>query len=304
MTEKQPHISADHKSFETKLHIGVAAAVIAMVIGVSGSGTADKAAGDISEESIISHKALYKMQLKSVSSGVPLTDVKGELFFKWQEHCDNWQTDHKFSVDYYYADRPNAKVRSSYQAVEMKDKSAMFFDSESKRDGMVEEAFKGQATRNLDDQTGLAVYKQPSELSFDLPAKFVFPTEHSRIFVEKALAGERFYHAVLFDGTDADGPVVVNAFIGEGLTGEQAVNASYDTEKVDLKLIEQKSWPVRLAFFAEDDLQETPLYEMQMTLHDNGIVSDITMEYKQFSIHQELVALEKIPAMTCDRKNQ
>ncbi len=42
---------------------------------------------------------------------------------------------------------------------------------------------------------------------------------------------------------------------------------------------------------------EQPLYEMRMTLHDNGIVSDYTIDYPEFSVHGELVGLSANPSM-------
>ena len=42
---------------------------------------------------------------------------------------------------------------------------------------------------------------------------------------------------------------------------------------------------------------EQPLYEMRMTLHDNGIVSDYTIDYPEFSVHGELVGLAANPLM-------
>lgn len=46
---------------------------------------------------------------------------------------------------------------------------------------------------------------------------------------------------------------------------------------------------------AEQVQVELPLYEMQLTMHDNGIVSDYTIDYPEFSVHGELVGLSANP---------
>jgi hypothetical protein len=60
------------------------------------------------------------------------------------------------------------------------------------------------------------------------------------------------------------------------------------------------AWHVRMAVFPLKDVAEsTPVYEMEMILHDNGVISHALVDYKSFVIEQNLAALEKIPAKKC-----
>jgi hypothetical protein len=43
----------------------------------------------------------------------------------------------------------------------------------------------------------------------------------------------------------------------------------------------------------------TPSYEMDMILHDNGVVSWSLVDYKSFRVEQKLLALEKLPPKKC-----
>jgi hypothetical protein len=38
---------------------------------------------------------------------------------------------------------------------------------------------------------------------------------------------------------------------------------------------------------------------MGMVFHENGIISDMTIEYDDFTVKQKLVSLEKLPAAAC-----
>ena len=41
-----------------------------------------------------------------------------------------------------------------------------------------------------------------------------------------------------------------------------------------------------------------------MIFHESGIISDMLVEYQDFSVTQKLIALEKIDAVSCDTVSQ
>ncbi len=113
---------------------------------------------------------------------------------------------------------------------------------------------------------------------------------------------------MLFDGTDAEGPVEVNAIITKAATPEElaAIGKTADGKvdpRIDAALASAPAWHVRMAVFPlypkEGQDGSTPSYEMDMLLHDNGVVSDAVVEYQQFKLAQKLTALEALPPANC-----
>jgi len=45
-------------------------------------------------------------------------------------------------------------------------------------------------------------------------------------------------------------------------------------------------------------------YEMDIIFHENGIISNMLVEYKDFSVSQKLIALEKIKDNGCEDKKE
>jgi hypothetical protein len=43
---------------------------------------------------------------------------------------------------------------------------------------------------------------------------------------------------------------------------------------------------------------------MSLVFHENGLISDMLIEYDDFSVTQKLVALEKVDAASCSEKNK
>jgi hypothetical protein len=54
-----------------------------------------------------------------------------------------------------------------------------------------------------------------------------------------------------------------------------------------------------MAFFPLANDSESSDYEMDVVLHDNGVISAMTVDYGEFSVSQKLVALEKVDAPVC-----
>ena len=100
----------------------------------------------------------------------------------------------------------------------------------------------------------------------------------------------------VFDGTDEEGPVQITAIIGDKI--KSAGGKSFP-DAVDPTMVSGGAWPVRLAFFPKLSGEDTSDYELTMMLHENGVISNMTIDYKDFSVEQRLMALERIPLDPC-----
>jgi hypothetical protein len=131
-----------------------------------------------------------------------------------------------------------------------------------------------------------------------LPEGFYFPADHTIETIRQAVAGKSFFNAVMFDGTDDEGPSEINAFIDQTQDPLLIKELYDDNPSIDQSLLTGQYWDTRLAFFplnAEQESSVMPAYEMRVRLHENGVVSDIIVEYDKFSVRQELVALSELP---------
>lgn len=244
---------------------------------------------------LAAHKALYDIKMIAKHSGAQVVNISGKMFYEWKPECDMWSGNHRFELDYEYADVPPMRISSSFSTHETKDGSHFDFISRRKRNGTQFQELLGNA-KIEESGKGVAKFTKPEGLFFDLPDNSVFPAQHAINLISHAKQGKRFYHANLFDGNDMDGPIAVNSFIGKKTS---ALEAKKDNKNIDSSLLENDAWKMRLAFFALGESSEDSKYEMSAVIHDNGVVSDMIVEYHDFTISQELVALEKIKPAGC-----
>lgn len=285
------------------LAAGTGMAVLGLLVGQTGAAALTPPVPQAEARPVVPHKALYDFAMVSVTSGAGVTDIRGNMFYEQDDACDAWTTDHRFTVVYYYPERQPLVNTSHYVAWEAKDQSQFQFSSERQENGVVTELLRGSVARDADGGA-TAEYVRPDDLSFTLPQGYFLPTGHVREIVKRAQAGERFFNAVMFDGTDADGPIEVSVFIGDRLTPAEIAAympaAVKEGETLDTSLLSPQAWPVRMAVFPlmkKDSM--TPVYEMDIILHDNSVVSHVLVDYKSFKVEQRLTALEPLPARKC-----
>lgn len=294
-------------SFMSKTHYiyaGIAACVLcAVLVGsalyMRGSGTtsdmalptvmAFKKTGPVA---IQPHRALYDVTLTSIKSGGQLVGLKGQMYFEWKRTCESWNTDHRSSFVYEYADGTAARVVNDFAAFETLDGKQLDFSSRRSSNGALLEELRGHAKLNQK-----ATYTMPYAKDIVLPKNTFFPMRHTEEVIKRAQKGERFFNAMLFDGSDAEGVQQVNAFIGPRIKASQLQKPK--GPHIDASLLKQAAYPVEFAFFSAGPEDHEADYTVSLTALENGVVTEINIIYNTFSIKQTLVALEKIEAPSC-----
>lgn len=240
----------------------------------------------------VPHKALYDIQLSGKKSGSQIVNIAGQMMYEWESGCQGWTSNHKFNLVYEYADSPPMRITSDFSTYETFDGTSFNFVAQRKRGGEIFEQLRGNAELD-EDGAGEITFRIPPDLSYDLPAGALFPMHHTLAVQKNIHAGKKFFNAVIFDGSDQDGPVEINAFIG----GDDIDGASIapKSEEIDASLLDTKAHEVRLAFFPLSRQEASSDYEMSLIFHENGVISDMNVDYHDFSVTQKLVALESKP---------
>lgn len=261
------------------------------------------AAGPDISDVLTPHKALYDVELVATRSGSQVINISGKMFYEWKPSCDAWITDHRFNLFYEYADSPGMTVTSDFSTYEPFDGKSFDFTSRRQRDGELYEELRGHAALDGSGKKGggIARYSIPESLEFDLSSDMLFPMKHTVEMVKKARSGQKFFSANVFDGSDEEGPVEINTFIGKPVNPLKTIVPS---DKLDMGLLNTPAWNIRMAVFPSASDEDKSDYEMSMVFHENGVISDMLIEYEDFSVTQKLVALEKIKADTCHQNDK
>lgn len=271
----------------------LALSTIVLIGSVSASALA--ASPDAIVNGLAAHRALYDIKLIATHSGSQILNISGHMSYEWKPSCDAYLTDHHFKLFYEYADSPGMRIASDFSTYETADGHIFNFSSRRQRDGELYQEIRGNA--DLSDAGGKAVYSLPENTDYELSKGSLFPLAHTVELIRNAKAGTKFFSANVFDGSDEEGPIEINSFIGKAVDPLVSITKN---PKIDESLLKAKAWNVRMAVFPQKDLEEESDYEMSMVFLENGIISDMTIDYDDFSVRQKLVALQKLPSLGCD----
>jgi len=241
------------------------------------------------------HKAMYDMTLESAKPNSGVVGATGSLAYKWGESCDGWTIEQRYQLTMQYEQDQPVTIDSNFVTWESKDGKTYRFNERRTRNGQPDEDIKGDAGFKGAKGAGGAVFSRPKDQNFDLPAGGLFPTAHTLLLIRKAEDGEHYLAAEVFDGSSVDGSVDISAVLGPKLDPK----AHPASETVKSPLIDRPSWNVRMAFFPDSSKDENPDYELGMRLMDNGIASEMTIDYGDYVIKAKLKEIQALPKPNC-----
>ncbi len=261
---------------------------IAVVVLATAGPTGPAGAGP--KMQVVPHRALYEMSLESAHPRSGVVRVTGALSFQWADTCDGWTVEQRYKLRLGFRNGLEVVTRTSYVSWESKDGLSYRFNLRNQHDDVTDEEYRGSAAINSKGKAGSVRYVKPKGRTEPLPAGTVFPTEHTELLIERALAGERIFSRKVFDGTTEHGTMLINAFIGEPLKV---------VDQTDEPLTNAKGWHMRLAFFPLDKDTDSPAYEVSIDLQENGIARSVELDYGDFAIRGALAHLEALPDPGC-----
>lgn len=162
---------------------------------------------------IASHRAIYKVKLRSAKNGSPVQDINGKMVFEISDMCSGWATQQQMQMVFDFPEGDRSEVASSVVTWESKDGTSYRFNVKRMTDGQEDANFKGNV--DVTEKGGVAHYVLPNEMEDKvLPPEAVFPVAHTRLIIQKAKAGEKMFSRRVFDGSDEEGASDASAFIG------------------------------------------------------------------------------------------
>ncbi len=252
---------------------------------------------------LLPHRATYDIRLESARNGSQIINVSGKMTYSWESTCEGWVTDHSFALTYEYAENAPLHIDSKFSTLESEDGKTLRFFAVRKSNGEQIEALKGTATMNKDG--GKVIFEEPANLSYSLDPQTLFPMSHTLRLLNDAQTGKKFLSLPMFDGSDSEGPIQVSAVVGQSKLFQPGKNVKMP--EAALKPVKGadalRVWPLQIAFFPlEDKYSAEPDYELKASLLDNGVITDMTIDYGDFRVGQSLKTLEVLPVASCTGK--
>jgi hypothetical protein len=233
--------------------------------------------------------ALYTLTLAKLRTH-DITGATGQMSFDVVDGCTGWATTQHMTLLIRNTDGTLNKTVSDYITWESKDgKTLTFTLRESDNDGKEQIDSAGTAMHTAPDGSGIITYTTPANTTLKLPPGTLFPMAHTAALLAAGRAGQKFISPLLFDGTTTDGAqatfVAVLGHHGAGKTAWPALDGIPSTN-------------VDIAFYERKNDDETPDFRTSMRYFENGVASDLMMDFGDFEMTGKLTRLS-IPPSLC-----
>lgn len=263
---------------------------LAPFVAIVGSGAAMPALAD--PAALVPHRAIYDLSLKRADDKSSINGAQGRMVIEVKGGtCEGWTID--FRMVNQFTTESGARlldVRSS--TFESLDGKEMRYNERQFVDNRLEEETVLSASQGVDGQAGKGKMEKPEPSAFEIPAGAVFSVAHQIKLVETARRGDVRDENVVFDGSDGEKSMQVISFFGP--KGEAKPGAPKPLSGLAV-------WPVSVSYYGLGDTgaNETPDYQVQMQLYDNGVSGDLTLDYGDFALEAHLTRLDLLDLPKC-----
>lgn len=247
------------------------------------------------------HRAVYDITLTKSASGSGVAGMTGRMVYELTgSACEGYTQNMRFVTRMSSQDGTetiNDLRNSSWE--EAAGKRLRFSTTQYTNDVVVEFS-QGDAKRDTATATANVDLVKPAKSKFQLPANTYFPMQHAEELIRAARSGTKFVSANVYDGSEKGTKVyLTSAVIGKPLSAG-AVKDSAALKDAG-RLATLRSWPMSISYFetGQDKKDAPPTYELTYDFYENGVTSDLAIDYGEFAIKGELKQLTFLPESAC-----
>ncbi len=238
------------------------------------------------------HLAAYRLALHDTPGTGALSDVQGGLVIEWRLDCDGWLSRQRLSFVATTDEGQDVSRDVRFSSWEAIDGSRLQYTIRSYKGEAVEEEYRGEAKLGSGGAGGLASFSAPETKDVKLPPGTVFPTEHLQRVLAGAAAGQQILSHDVFDGWGFDALTQITSVIGAPRKIEARAGDAPDGAG-------KRAWPISMAYYNVERGADTPEFEANFLLGENGVLRDLVLDYGDFSLDAKLEKLELLKRPHC-----
>jgi len=259
---------------------------VPVILGLPTLVSAEGPSPETTEMRLPGHRAVYELSLGETRGNAAIMGAEGRYVFDLEDVCEGYTLNERLVVR---LARDGGSVLTDYRltAYETENGDLYRFSTETEFNGTTGQSASGNLS--VEEESAEVDYDENADVSFDetvLP-----PLAHIRAIIEAAMAGEERYAATVFDG-DVDKPVFY------AVTRISEIEGDAEPQDLDgAEYIEGRArWGIDSVYFPPSDTGDVassiPEFRFTATLYDNGVVTDLVLDYLDFSLNARLAELE------------
>ena len=240
-----------------------------------------------------SHEAFYQISLDKAKKKTNIIDIKGKSIYRLQSQCYGWETKEDFSIVFFFNNGDFTKIENIFETFETYDGQSFQFFLNEKVDDIESESFYGFSNLFDNNKKSELTFISDFEKKVNISNSVNFPITHLKKLIFEAKQNKKIYQSKIFLGSELNvGEKIITAIIGFPKNTKKTFQKS--------NLIEEKYWPINLAYFNPKSVNNEPEFNIYADLQQNGLITGFRIDYEEFSIKLDLIDAVDVPVKECD----
>jgi hypothetical protein len=246
------------------------------------------------------HRAVYDLQLLRASESANVGSVSGRMAYEVSgSECDGWTVSFRLVNRFDYKEGTSRLFDTQSSSWETGDGKTMNYSEKEFVDNKQESEKRLSVARTDKNSAGEVSITLPKEKKISISAETVFPMRHQLRLMDAAAKGETRDVSLVYDGSDEEKTVRAISTIGKKINAGEGKKDKNNPQAASL--LSLPSWPVTIGYYAADENSaETPLYQINFDMYENGVSTGLVMDYGNFALSGKLAHLELLKAESCE----
>ncbi|MDH7794515.1 MULTISPECIES: cell envelope integrity EipB family protein [unclassified Beijerinckia] len=241
------------------------------------------------------HLAVYELSLlRGNGSSAPVA-VSGRIVYEFNgSACKGYEVSFRQITEITPSEGEPRMTDTRSTTFESGDGKTLNFRIENMIGDRVVSTNQGEATRSGDGALSINI-KEPMPKRSDADVDVTFPTAQMLHSIIAARAGETAMEMKIYDGSDGGDKVyhTLNIF------GHRSQEPLTDPTKDVAAMKGMARWRTNVSYFDNAKADANPSYKMAFQMWDNGISSDLVLDYGDFALKGTMSKLEMLPESPC-----
>jgi EipB-like len=247
---------------------------------------------------LASHRAIYDLEISRLDSGSGYSNVEGRLAYELTgSACEGWAVNYRIANRYVLPEKPAQILDTQLTTWESGDGLEMNLSQKQFVDSSLDSEERINVKRPKLGAEAHGEMTKPKDEEFTVAGEALFPSTHQTKLLNAALNGESRDVSLVFDGSDGSKTYKAISFIGrKRAPGSFSVDQA---NSVTEPLRGIASWPMTVSYYPAEGGADTPSYQSSFNMYENGVSTDLVLDYGTYALKGKLSKLDMLKADTC-----
>lgn len=251
------------------------------------------------------HRAVYDISFDHATPGSGVADMTGRMVYEMSgSHCTGFAQKMRFVTR--MTNQEGLAQINDLRTTSFEDIAThrLRFSSSQYENQKLSESSQGSAGPGNGGTLTEVKLTKPAKKTVKLPSDIYFPIQHSLALMQAAKDGKTTFFANLYDGSDKGEKFYETSAVIGNRNEPGSVPAPKLSEAEALAGL--ASWPIAIGYFEPGpaNTDAVPSYELAFRFYENGVSSNLYIDYGDFAIRGELKELEFLKERPCPVKKK